>query len=157
MLNTTIRVLTEADTDLVTALDNTNPASDLLFLRSVASTLDMENYAWGIFTGKDLIGYCTLGYADGIIDIDDETLSATWDCLLLSDVFVLPEYRHKGIGKKLILTAINKRLELETSNRVIFCEPFSDDLIEYYKSIGFVFIEDKYLMMLDLRTKDEAR
>ncbi len=49
---------------------------------------------WGIFAGDTLVGIATVSYEPGI------------DLAWLRDVFVLPAYRGKGFGKRLVLSAL---------------------------------------------------
>lgn len=52
-----LRALTEADPEQVEMLDE-------LSGNGVADMFDCEEYAWGVFVGNELVGYCTLGGAD---------------------------------------------------------------------------------------------
>ena len=72
---------------------------------------DNSEYAWGIFkNGTDeLIGYCTIGYADDVGDTIERHPEHTNDSLLLSDVYIDPQFRNKGYGVKLITEVIHNR------------------------------------------------
>lgn len=55
------------------------------------------DYAWGIFKNEtdELMGYCTIGYADDTSDIIEKHPEHTDDSLLLSDVYIKPQFRIK--------------------------------------------------------------
>ena len=70
---------------------------------------DNTDYAWRFFINNTLVGYCTTGCADDCPDIIETHPSYTVDSLLISDVFILPEYRHNHFGSQMIVEAIHNR------------------------------------------------
>lgn len=125
-----IRSLTEDDVKEVSFLDD---LSD----NGVASMVDCEDYAWGIFVDKELIGYCTIGGADvGDYEKEDEW---TYDSLLLSDVFICPEYRGNGYAKLLINEALK---QANPDNEPVFLKVLDDRLASLYESLGFKYLHD---------------
>lgn len=128
-----IRTLNESDEQYVEYIDS---LADF----SVAQSLDCEGYAWGIFENNRLIGYCTIGGADDFYHFE---VYPGWNpnCLLLSDVFILPEYRRKGLASKLVSEAIN--MHEESKDNHIFLELLDSDLENLYSKLGFkTFISD---------------
>lgn len=91
--------------------------------------------AYGIKLGDELIGYCTIGYADGALSIDIDH----HDSRLLSDVFILPEYRHNGYGSDMVREVI--KLEPDCTYYDMYLTYIYDTLQDFYKNIGFVHIE----------------
>lgn len=79
------------------------------------------DYAWGIFKNEtdELMGYCTIGYADDTSDIIEKHPEHTDDSLLLSDVYIKPQFRNKGYGIKLITEVIRKRWELDGNKNAV--------------------------------------
>ncbi|WP_368191439.1 GNAT family N-acetyltransferase [Blautia sp. 1033sp1_1033st1_G9_1033SCRN_220408] len=124
------RALTEEDADAVFMLDEKSG-------NCVSEWLDSTDFAWGFFKEDQLVGYCTTGYADDCpFSIENHPLH-TDDSLLLSNVFILPEYRHQGYGKKMIKEAICHRWELDHVQNTVFLTIMYDDLVSFYQKIGF--------------------
>lgn len=74
--------------------------SDFCVAQWLEEDEDADN-CFGIFYDEELIGYCTLGYASGAIDIETKC-----DDVLLSDVYIKEEWRHMGFGSKMIREVI---------------------------------------------------
>lgn len=131
-----IRALVELDECKVERLD-------ALSGNDVADWLYDENSAWGAFLNEELVGYCTIGDAC----IGDEEIenhpAYSFDSLLLSDVYILPEYRGRKYASQLIETAIEGRRE---SNETVFLTVLSLELGRLYKPLGFTFIEDELMV-----------
>lgn len=90
-------------------------------------------YAWGVFKDNTLIGYCSTGYADdcrGSIENHEEHDS---DSILLSDVYILQEYRHQGVGLK-FLKEVLERLGNENA---VFLVAQRDSLEKFYRKLDF--------------------
>lgn len=121
-----VRALGEDDREQVELLDEKSG-------NDVAWGIDSEEYAWGVFLEKELIGYCTLGGADndcGYEDFDEWT----FDSLCLSDVFVKEEHRGKGAASALIEQALDKA---NSENESVFLTLLDDRLAEFYEKFGF--------------------
>ena len=105
---------------------------------------DNSEYVWGIFkNGTDeLIGYCTIGYADDVGDTIERHPEHTNDSLLLSDVYIDPQFRNKGYGIKLITEVIHNRWELDGDRNTVYLIAMYDKLKYFYKKIGFKPIND---------------
>ena len=125
-----IRSLTEDDVKEVSFLDD---LSD----NGVASMVDCEDYAWGIFVNNVLVGYCTIGGAD-VGDYEEEAEWA-YDSLLLSDVFIHPEHRGKGFAKLLVNEALK---QANPDNESVFLKVLDDRLAYLYESLGFKYLHD---------------
>lgn len=116
---------------------------DELSGNNVCEWLECEDSGYGIFDNNKLIGYCTLNYADDCGDVIENHPDWTNDSRLLSNVYVLKEYRNQGIGKLLINTVLQK-----ADNNAIFLTVLYPELCEYYKKFGFTEIdEEKYAMV----------
>ena len=105
---------------------------------------DNSEYAWGIFkNGTDeLIGYCTIGYADDVGDTIERHPEHTNDSLLLSDVYIDSQFRNKGYGIKLITEVIHNRWELDGDKNTVYLIAMYDKLKYFYEKIGFKPIND---------------
>lgn len=96
---------------------------------------DNIDYAWGIFVGTTLIGYCTIGGADVLEFELGEYKEYSSDALLLSDVFIEPKYRRKGHAVQMVNAAIEQRNKEEQAS--VFLTLLDDDLQHLYKHCGF--------------------
>lgn len=124
------RALTEEDTETVFMLDEKSG-------NCASEWLDITDFAWGFFKEDQLVGYCTTGYADDCpFSIENHPLH-TDDSLLLSNVFILPEYRHYGYSSKMVTDAIHKRWESDREQNTVFLTVMYDDLVSFYQKIGF--------------------
>ena len=124
--NSCCRVLNEKDSRQVEELDN-------LSGNNVSFFLDSEN-SFGIFLGDKLVGYLSAGYAD---DCPDEiTNDKYWDMdsRLISDVFVIPEYRNKGLISKLFDYVLNQK---EITEYGVYLSVVNYGLFYLYEKIGF--------------------
>ena len=102
------------------------------------------DYAWGIFKNEtdELMGYCTIGYADDTSDIIEKHPEHTDDSLLLSDVYIKPQFRNKGYGIKLITEVIRKRWEVDGNKNAVYLVAMYDKLMYFYGKIGFKPLND---------------
>ena len=91
------------------------------------------DYAFGIFDDDKLIGYCSVGGADDVSRGISRDIDYNIESLLLSDVYVLPEYRKNGIALKMLTDVMSMRVNSET----IYCEPSYLSLINLYDKVGF--------------------
>lgn len=108
------RALTEEDTETVFMLDEKSGNCVSEWLKG------NTDFAWGFFKEDQLIGYCTTGYADDCpFSIEDHPLH-TCDSILLSNVFILPEFRHHGYGSKMVTNAILNRWESDRVQNAVF-------------------------------------
>ena len=99
-----------------------------------------EDYAYGLFLNNRLIGYCTIGGADDCPLMIAKHELYNYNALLLSDVYVLPEYRNKSFGLQLIIKAI--QLKREQENEPVFLTLLYDSLSNFYEKAGFIWCED---------------
>lgn len=119
----------------------------------VADMLDSEGYAWGLFKDKNLIGYCTIGGADELVNNEKaQYIGCSQDSLLLSDVFVMPQHRGQGCA----LFLVNEAIKLRTKDdpQLVFLDLLDDDLSHLYEKIGFSLIDDSYFMVRDERAPE---
>lgn len=131
------RWLTEGDSVAVQELDDSGDFN-------IVSMLDCENYAFGVFDKGKLVGYCTLGGADVIADEVGECPGYNDDSMLLSDVFILPEYRHKGLGRMMIQTLFEKSEDAKSN--LVFIGLLDDALQSFYEPLGFISLKDGYMV-----------
>lgn len=127
-----VRPLVKKDMELVEAFDE-------LSGNNVASMVDCDEYAWGLFKENELIAYCTLGGADDPEMGFDEYPEWTDDSMLLSDVFVKQEHRGKGYALKLV----NEVLLLSNAEKgTVYLTLLDDRLTYFYEKLDFCLIED---------------
>lgn len=135
-----IRSLTEEDRNTVDNLDE-------LSGNYVAQWLEGNtDYAWGLFADSKLIGYCSIGEAEDVSAVISSYPGYTCDSLILSDVFVLPEYRKQGLGLYMVEQVIKER---NKENNLIFLKPFCDSLGYFYDKLGFRYIDGNEEMVWD--------
>lgn len=96
--------------------------------------LDFENPRSNGIGGNPMNGETGIRWS--ISDMDDNEL-------VIDNVFVSPNDRNKGLGKKLVNAAINYGKEKGFKTIGIYAEPQTDDamdlgeLIQWYRNIGF--------------------
>ena len=122
--------------DSLACIKKLDDISDFCDAQWLEENEDADN-CFGIFFGEELIGYCTLGYASGVIDIEMKC-----DDVLLSDVYIKEEWRHMGFGSKLI------REVTEGLNNDCYLTYLSDELEEFYLSLEFVKVSGKDNVMV---------
>jgi GNAT superfamily N-acetyltransferase len=103
---------------------------------------ECNDYAYGIFADDELIGYCTVGYAEGIYpELEKDNVCGPED-LCLSDVYVKEKYRRHGYGTMMV----QKTIELEHKNapnaKTVFATIFDNKLIRFYAKAGFTFLNE---------------
>jgi len=129
-----IRPLWDEDNEQVKAMDDKSGNYVSQWLK------DNEDYAWGFFKNDELIGYVTIGYADDCRSTIENYPGWTHDSLLLSDVYIKPEYRKHGRALKLIGEVIRRRTALEPE--LVFVTLLHLGLVSLYKKLGFKEIGD---------------
>lgn len=112
---------------------------------SVAELLDSYGYAWGLFKNARLIGYCTLGYADNCCELITNHKNYSYNSLLLSDVFIHPDYRGNNYSLYLINEAIKQGNENLES---VFLTLLDDNLSYLYKKCGFINISSNIMIKI---------
>lgn len=127
-----VRALEEADMKQVAALDRLSGFK-------VFDGLESEEYAWGVFAGLELVGYCTLGGADDPDMGYNQLKEWNNDSLVLSDVYVKEEWRGKGVASLLINQALEKACPEKES---VFLTVLDDRLAAFYRRLGFIEVAD---------------
>ena len=95
---------------------------------------DDNDYSYGIFDGDRLVGYCTIGIADDAVSIIENDPDYVSDhSLMLSDVYIDADYRHRMVGLQLLAEALNMRVEDET----VYLEMRYNKLYDFYRKVGF--------------------
>ncbi len=120
---------------------------------------DESEYAFGAFIDNKLIGYCTIGGADVIDDepaITKDPKYNPYHDLLLSDVYILPEYRNNGYGSCMVEEAIKIKQGLEPDANNIYLTVMDENLGCFYQKIGFSWVDetDPYYMAKELDEKE---
>lgn len=62
------------------------------------------------------------------------------DSLVLSDVYIAPQYRHNGLAQKMIKDAINQKYKANGKISAVFLTCFEDYQKDLYGKLGFVII-----------------
>jgi len=88
---------------------------------------------WGISVKNRVIGYCTLAYAEGVIP------NVGYNDLLLSDVYILPEFRGRGYITQFL------KLVIKQVNAPIYAEILHPQLVRVYHPLGFRLISNGLL------------
>lgn len=127
-----IRNLTIKDYDDLLILQN-HPDNICPFQDNIKDYLENPDYFYGIFINDKLIGCCSIGGADGAIE------NANYNDRLLSDVFILPEYRNKKYGQVFISLVCAK------DNTKVFAVPFPGTE-KFYEKAGFEYTGTEGLM-----------
>lgn len=129
-----VKALTIKDKDDLLALQN-HPDNICSFQDNIEDFLENFGYFYGAFLNNKLIGCCTIGGVDGVIE------GAHYDDILLSNVFILPEYRGKNYGYSFI------RLMCLNIKANIYITPLPGTE-KFYEKIGFKHTENKGLMYI---------
>lgn len=136
--NVFVRPLNENDTDSVRLLDECSGNYVQQWVE------DNTDYAWGAFLGNTLIGYATIGYADDCRGVIESYPGRTCDSLLLSDVYIKPEYRGRGYAKELISEVIAQRID--AADELVFLMLQHESLAMFYEKFGFREIGDSCMV-----------
>ena len=124
----TVRLLKEGDADEVRKLDCMNE-----YGFSVSEWCD-ESIGFGAFKQNQLIGYCTLGNADVCDGRIRSYPGFINDALLLSDLYIRPEFRGFYYGSDLVEEAIKLQ---NSANEHVFLEILDESIISFYEKCGF--------------------
>lgn len=139
----TVKPLNIKDIDEIRKMDNMSGFA----VAQWSDYMDDDNdYSFGIYDNDILMGYCTIGYADDVYYVIEQHPLYNSDDYLLSDVYMKPEYRHKGFGLQLITETIKQRFALE-SKQPVFLEVMYDELKNFYNKAGFTVINDTECMI----------
>lgn len=84
-----IRPFKKSDFVMVEAMDERS-GNDVAQWVNDLEDGDSNDYSWGVFLEEELIGYCTIGYADDLGDRVRTYPGYSIDSLILSDVYVKP-------------------------------------------------------------------
>ena len=104
---------------------------------------ETEDYAYGLFDGKKLVGYCTIGGADDVPNCISSHPAYNYNSLLLSDVYVMPECRKKGLGTLIVSSAIRLKAKAERDAKSLFIALLYDGLSNFYSRFGFEWVDGK--------------
>ena len=147
----TVKQLTIDDIAEIKHIDIRSGAVIALFIQKY--NID---YAYGIFIqNHGLIGYCSVGIDD--IDYEDwspliKDKDYNMNSLILGDVYIKDEFRNKGYGKWLIICAIMLRWKTRGHKSPVYLYTTTNDIIPYYKSIGFnVLNNERFMKLTDLK------
>ncbi len=86
----------------------------------------MEGDVRNLIVAEDLDEEIIVGYAE----VDPQESGR----ILIMGVFVLPEYRRKGIGKKILQMILN---EICTNHEDLYVRAFTDHGVKFWQSYGF--------------------
>ena len=118
--------------------------------RSLEDLMDIRDCegAVGVFDGETLIAVATIGGGEEESDQFQHLISEGDYPKVLSNLYVPSAHRNKGLAKYLVKTI------LDNTSHTVFLYFLSDDIIPFYKSVGFSLVgpESKYnLMFTDKR------
>ena len=109
---------------------------DIIHLDKLAGQFVLDNFGiesecvWGIWLDREIIGYCTLGFAEGVLK------NANYTDYLLSDVFIVPKYRNKGYATLFLQEVLSQVYA------PIYAQLLDKELINFYSRFDFVSITD---------------
>lgn len=131
----------DKDGDHVKTLDK---LSGMHASKTITDECDSEASTYGVFKETELIGYCSLNYADAC-DFDD---LEEWndDARYLTNVFIKEEYRGRGYGLKLVSQCIEN---LNKPEQPVFLSLLNIELQTFFEKMGFREVEeDGYTMVM---------
>lgn len=142
-----VRELTSNDYDQICQMDDKSGN----YMQQWFEEPGDEGYGFGMFDGDKLIGYCSIGGADDFDYVAKHPLY-NYNSLLLSDVYILPEYRKGQNGIRLVEEAIKLKREYEPEAKSIYLSLLNDDLSNFYSKLGFEWVDDtqSYAMVYDI-------
>ena len=108
---------------------------------------DDSNYYIGAIIDNDLVGVISIGGADGVIE-GAESRDA-----LISDLYVIPQLREKGIGAALVNAALDEASK-EFSGKA-YADILDDSLADYYARFGFEYDETDDILSVSLNTQEK--
>lgn len=100
---------------------------------------DGQDYWVGIFRDSTLCGICSIGQ-DEEFDWRAAKLTPIKGRLYLSDVYVLPEFRHQNLGSDLVRGALALASESHPSHEIRL-SVLEDSLVPFYENLGFTLID----------------
>lgn len=124
-----VRFLNEQDIPVVQEMfDNTDMN---LHVNFEPDDINDNVYYIGVFKNKTLVGVCTIGGTDGTeFDFDENSC-------ILSDVYVVPDFRYNGYGSLLVDEAIKLAEKDYGADANVYITLLESDLAEWYKTLGF--------------------
>lgn len=149
-----VRPLTVHDLNQVEVMDEMS-GNDVSQWVTDLEVGEQNDYSWGMFLGNEMIGYCTIGGADDVCDEIKKYPGYNNNSLLLSDVYIKPEFRGNGYGSLMVDEVIKKRTEIE--KELVFITLLHDGLSHFYEKLDFRWCyEQEYLMVRDERVKEKS-
>lgn len=139
---TIVRPLTKRDIPDIRYLDQQGEFEILPMVKDILEEDSKQDYIYGIEHNNHVVGYCTVGGTEPLTyDKNIKNIKFSYQDALLSDVFVLPCYRHKKYAQILVNYAIRQH-----PKRKIYADILYDNLTHLYKSLGFVEVIPNCLM-----------
>ena len=98
--------------------------------------------------------WTALAFVDGRVvghtAVVERTITTDWNwrykVVSLQGVSVLPEWRNRGIGRKLLKMALDEARKRGYPFAIIFCK---EEMVPYYRSLGWQLPEDSMIMWKD--------
>lgn len=135
-----VRALTFSDKALIERMDKLSGNDVSQWFNDVDDYA--EDYAYGIFRGDKMVGYCTIGGADDCGKMIKNHALYSYDALMLSDVYVKPSYRKLGVGTQLVTTVVVNKLYTNGIDTIIYLTVLYDRLGKFYQKVGFKWCTD---------------
>lgn len=136
----------DLDFFLENSFDNNNLEDDLYDIEDYIGTV-------GAFSEDSLIAVVTVGYSDDEADEYREVLISNDDPRILSNLYVIPEHRDKGVASCLVKKIVGSTLN------TVFLYYLDDSLVSFYEKIGFSRVPvidefDHNIMFFDRKIKN---
>lgn len=136
----TVRVLLGTDMEQVTAMDEESTFCVADMMDPDVINPNEASYAYGVFLGEHLIGYCTIGGADDCPDMIEKHEHWSGKSLLLGDVFIQDDYQGQGLGTMLV--SIARTLEDPQEELPIFLTLLFDEIGKFYQKLGWQWCDE---------------
>jgi GNAT superfamily N-acetyltransferase len=101
-----------------------------------------------LWDGEKPIGFCCVGYMDGEYDECLAGVSLPGNCGELHQIYLLPEYQKRGLGKVLYDAALEDLREMGFGHFIICTYTENENAKDFYKRMGAVSLADRKLYVV---------
>jgi len=143
----TVRTLSIADKKQLSVIISQQGNDEIITWLEENNEESVENtYSYGLFHKSLLIGICTIGGIDGCNEFESHP-DFSHNSYLLSDVYLIPDYRGKGLTAQLLHEAIRLKRESEGFYSV-YLSAICEKVATVYQNVGFSYINEDSLHMV---------